>query len=152
LKTGQVCPVLRCHLNTRPFDFRTQINHLHTGLAQYSDGNCRSGYCRVLCSASIKCNEDSNSGHLSTQPFNYQKNQLLVEWFNHLNSGPGIINGTNKVIESNIRFVRLVKISNQQIKQYIIRLLSSYITFYYFGLCWKLVIENFFYSVVSTIL
>jgi hypothetical protein len=32
LKTGQVFPVFRCHLNTRPFDFRTQINHLNTRL------------------------------------------------------------------------------------------------------------------------
>jgi hypothetical protein len=42
LKTGQVCPVFRCHLNTGPFDFRTQINHMNTGLVWYSDGDCNS--------------------------------------------------------------------------------------------------------------
>ncbi len=42
LKTGQVCPVFRCLLNTGPFDFKTQINHLNTGLVRYSDDNCAS--------------------------------------------------------------------------------------------------------------
>jgi hypothetical protein len=41
LKTWQSCLVFRCHLNTGPFDFRTQINHLNTGQVRYSDGDCK---------------------------------------------------------------------------------------------------------------
>ena len=40
LKTGQKCPVFRCHLNTGPFTNQTTFNHLNTGLVRYSDGYC----------------------------------------------------------------------------------------------------------------
>ena len=33
-------PVLKCHLNTRPFGNRTGFEHLNTGLVQYSDAHC----------------------------------------------------------------------------------------------------------------
>ena len=40
LNTGLNCPVFRWHLKTGPFDNRTHIHHLKTGLVRYSDGYC----------------------------------------------------------------------------------------------------------------
>jgi hypothetical protein len=40
LKTGQNGPVIEWHSITGPFDFKTQIDHLNTGLVWYSDGHC----------------------------------------------------------------------------------------------------------------
>jgi hypothetical protein len=40
LKTGHICPVLKWYLITRPFNFRTNINHSKTELARYSDVHC----------------------------------------------------------------------------------------------------------------
>ena len=31
-KSGLICPVFKCHLNTKPFTYRTALNHLTTGL------------------------------------------------------------------------------------------------------------------------
>ena len=39
-KTGPFSPVFEYHSNTGPFDDRTQISHLNTGLVRYSDGHC----------------------------------------------------------------------------------------------------------------
>jgi hypothetical protein len=40
LKTGQICPVFRCHSKSEPFDLRTSLDHSKTGLVRYSDVCC----------------------------------------------------------------------------------------------------------------
>ena len=42
LKTGQIDPAFKWHSKTRPFHFRTQIDHLNIGINRISDVHCSS--------------------------------------------------------------------------------------------------------------